>query len=253
MKSADYFSATSEAYAAFRPTYPDDLIEHIASCAPGRALAWDCATGSGQAAVPLARWMARVVATDRSAAQIEHAMPHPRVSYRVAPASDSGLEPASVDLVTVAQALHWLDRPAFYAEVKRVLKPAGVLAVWCYARCHISPEIDREIDWFYETRIGRYWPPERADVERGYRDLPFPFDELPPRVWDMKALLTRDELLGYCSTWSSVVVARRTEGVDPIPEIAARLAPLWPSAATRHSVTWPLTLRLGRWHGSLGP
>lgn len=250
MKSADYFSATAQAYATFRPSYPDDLIRYVAASAPGQSLAWDCATGSGQAAVPLAQWFTRVVATDASATQLEHARPHPRITYRVAPAAASGLDAASVDLVTVAQALHWLDLDAFYAEVRRVLKPEGMLAVWCYARCRISPEIDPLIDWFYETRVGRYWPPERTHTESGYRDLPFPFDEMPTRTWDMSAQLTRGELIGYLGTWSSVAVARRTEGVDPIPEIETRLAAVWPSATERRTVTWPLTLRIGRWRGS---
>ena len=250
MKSADYFSATAQAYAAFRPSYPDDLIHYLASCAPGRGLAWDCATGSGQAAVPLALWFSQVVATDASATQLAHARPHPRVAYRVAPAAASGLDAASVDLVTVAQALHWLEIDPFYAEVRRVLKPDGVLAVWCYARCRVSPEVDPVIDWFYETRVGRCWPPERAHAESGYRDLPFPFDELPTRNWDMTAQLTRSELVGYFGTWSAVAVARRSEGVDPIPEVETRLAPVWSSATERRSVTWPLTLRVGRWRGT---
>jgi SAM-dependent methyltransferase len=250
MKSADYFSATAQAYAAFRPSYPDDLISYIASCAPGRALAWDCATGSGQAAVPLAQWFTQVVATDGSAAQLEHARPHPRITYRVAPAAASGLEAASVDLVTVAQALHWLDLDAFYAEVRRVLKPGGMLAVWCYDRCRVGPDIDPAMNWFYEERVGRYWPPERLHVETGYRDLPFPFDLLPSPSFAMTASLTRTELVGYFGTWSAVAVARRKEGVDPTLEIEARLGAVWPSATERRTVTWPLTLRIGRWRGS---
>jgi SAM-dependent methyltransferase len=246
MRSADYFSASAEAYAAFRPSYPDTLIRYVASCAPGRDLAWDCATGNGQAAVPLAQWFARVVATDASATQLAHARPHPRVTYRLAAAGASGLDAASVDLVTVAQALHWLDLDAFYKEVHRVLKPDGVLAVWCYARCRVAPEIDPVIDWFYDERVGRYWPPERLHTETAYRDLPFPFAELPAAAWAMTASLTRAELLGYIGTWSAVDIARRTEGADPVPELEARLAPVWPSDAMRRSVTWPLALRIGR-------
>ncbi len=246
MRSSDLFSAAARAYAKFRPAYPDALIRFVASTAPGRDLAWDCATGNGQAAVALAPWFRRVVATDASATQLEHARSCPRVEYRLAPEAASGLDPESVDLVTAAQALHWLDLEAFYAEVRRVLKPRGVLAVWCYARCRVAPDIDRAIDWFYEERVGRYWPPQRVHTETGYRDLPFPFDPLPAGTWEVTAAMTREELLGYCGTWSAVAVARRSEQADPIPELAARLAPLWPSAIERRSVTWPLALRIGR-------
>lgn len=246
MRSGDYFSAAAGAYAAFRPSYPDALIRYVAAQATGHDLAWDCATGSGQAAVPLAHWFARVVATDVSAQQIEHARPDPRVEYRVAPEHTSGLATGSVDLVTVAQALHWLDLNTFYPEVRRVLRPAGVLAVWCYDRCRIGPDVDPAMDWFYETRIGRYWPPERAHVETGYRNLPFPFDEIPTESFAMTAELTRAELVGYFGTWSAVAVARRTEGRDPIPEIDQRLSQIWPSSVERRSVTWPVALRIGR-------
>ena len=246
MRSGDYFSAAARAYAAFRPSYPDALIRFVADAAPGRDLAWDCATGNGQAAVPLAQWFRRVVATDASAAQLEHARPSAHVEYRIASEGASGLEPASADLVTVAQALHWLDLEAFYPEVHRVLKPRGILAVWCYARCRVAPEIDRVIAWFYEERVGRYWPPQRVHTETGYRDLPFPCDELPSGTWAMTATRTREELVGYFGTWSSVAVARQTEQKDPIPDLEARLARVWPSASERRSVTWPLTLRIGR-------
>ena len=251
MRSGDYFSADAGAYAAFRPSYPDALIRYVASCAPGRDLVWDCATGNGQAAVPLAQWFARVRATDASASQLEHVRPDPRIEYRLAAEHSSGLEPGSADLVTVAQALHWLDLDAFYKEVGRVLKPGGVLAVWCYDRCRVAPDVDAAIEWFYSDRIGRYWPPERRHVERGYRDLPFPKDELPTQSFAMTAALTRAELVGYVGTWSAVVVARRTEGRDPIHEIEARLLRVWPSTTERRSVTWPLSLRIGRPQRSL--
>ena len=44
--------------------------------------------------------------------------------------------------MTVAQALHWFDLSSFYPEVRRVARPGGILAVWCYEMHHITPEID---------------------------------------------------------------------------------------------------------------
>ncbi|MCU0933548.1 MAG: class I SAM-dependent methyltransferase, partial [Thiobacillaceae bacterium] len=171
----DHFSTRSSRYAAFRPCYPVELFTYLASLTPGHDLAWDCATGSGQAARGLAKHYTRVSATDASTAQIDAAAPHARVEFRVAPAQDSGLPDRSADLTTVAQAAHWFDLQAFYAEVRRVLKPDGLLAIWCYERLAIEPAVDAIVEDFYGGLLGPYWPPERRLVESGYRDLDFPF------------------------------------------------------------------------------
>jgi ubiquinone/menaquinone biosynthesis C-methylase UbiE len=99
----DYFSNVSADYARYRPTYPQALFDVIAEHAPAHDLAWDCATGSGQAAVGLSRRFRKVVATDASDQQLSHATPVENVEYRVARAEDSGIQSASVNAVTVAQ------------------------------------------------------------------------------------------------------------------------------------------------------
>jgi len=148
----DHFSRHADAYAGHRPDYPAALFDYLATGAGAREVAWDVATGNGQAALALARHFAQVWATDASAEQIRAATPHQRVAYGVAPAETSGLESASVDLITVAQALHWLDLPRFYAEVLRVLRPGGVIAVWCYHLMSVSPEVDRVLRISTPTR-----------------------------------------------------------------------------------------------------
>jgi SAM-dependent methyltransferase len=243
---SDHFSTGARDYAAFRPDYPDALLDAVTALAPGRALAWDCGTGSGQAALPLAGRFARVVATDASEQQIAHARPHPRVEYRVAREDASGLPDGSADLVTVAQALHWFDLDRFYAEVRRVLRPGGVLAAWSYGLMLIDAPVDAAVRTFYDDRLGRYWPPERRHVDAGYRDLPFPFPAVPSGAWSMTGAMTRDELLGYVGTWSAVTRCRAAEGADPLTELARALEPLWPDRAERRTVTWPIALRVGR-------
>lgn len=116
----DYFSGDSAGYAAYRPTYPLALVDELAKISPGLQRALDCGCGTGQLSVMLAERFEEVVATDASAAQIRMAEPREGVVYRRALAEDSELPDASVDLVTVAQAAHWLDLPTFYAEVRRV-------------------------------------------------------------------------------------------------------------------------------------
>lgn len=242
----DLFSSRAASYARFRPTYPAAMIESLARLSPERRLAWDCGTGNGQAAVLLAAHFERVVASDASSKQLAQATPHPYVEYREASAESSGLASGSVDLVTVAQALHWFPIEAFYAEVQRVLVPNGVLAVWTYSLVRITPEIDAVVDHFYQARVGRYWLPERAHVDAGYRTLPFPFPELSSEPWASEVHLDRDALLGYVSTWSAVSRCYAAEGVDPVPELEAALEPVWPDASVRLPARWPIGLRAGR-------
>jgi SAM-dependent methyltransferase len=154
------------------------LFEYLASIAPGHALAWDCATGNGQAALGLVPYFERVIATDASEGQVRNAFQHERITYRIAPAERSGIESSSVDLVTVAQAMHWFNLHDFYAEVKRALRPGGVLAAWCYPLTSVTPEVDRVILDFADGTIRDYWPPELDAVFDGYRSLDFPFEEI---------------------------------------------------------------------------
>lgn len=243
----DHFAAVSTNYADFRPRYPAALFDWLATQAPARSLAWDCACGSGQASPDLAERFAQVVATDASRAQIASALPHPRIAYRVAPAQDSGLADSSVDLITVAQALHWFDLEAFYAEAYRVLQPDGLLAVWTYGM-HSTGDaaIDARVRHFYANVVGAYWPPERRHVETGYRELPFPFAEIAPPAFAMTAEWSLPQLLGYLRSWSATGRCFSAVGVDPAIELGEQLAALWGAADSVRAVTWPLALRIGR-------
>lgn len=243
----DHFSPQAADYASFRPTYPPAFVAHIASLAPSHDLAWDVGTGNGQAAILLAEHFAHVHATDSSARQLQHAAPHPRVEYAQAPAESSGLADESVDLVTIAQALHWFDPASFHAEVARVLKPAGIVAAWSYGMVSVDPEVDPVIDWFYRERVGRYWPTERMHIETGYRDLAFPYDEVPLGEWRIEAMLSRMQLTGYIGTWSALRHARDAEATDPLLEFVVRLDEVWPGDEQR-AAYWPMIARVGRRH-----
>lgn len=242
----DHFSTRSPDYAAHRPSYPAALFDALAALTREHELVWDCATGNGQAARGLAAHYAWVVATDASGAQIGAAPPHPGIEFRVAPAEASGLPDHCADLVTVAQAAHWFDLLAFYAEVRRVLKPGGVLAIWCYERLTIEPALDEIVEDFYGGLLGPYWPPERRHVEAGYRDLPFPFAELPAPELGMEANWSLDRLLGYFSTWSALKAYRQAVGEDPLPALRDSLSAAWISLASAKTIKWPLSMRLGR-------
>lgn len=242
----DHFSALASGYATFRPGYPSELFAFLAELSECRAVAWDCATGTGQAAKGLAGYFAQVVATDASAKQIAQTLPHPHIDYRVARAEASGLVGASVDLVTVAQAAHWFDLPAFYTEVRRVLRPGGVLALWGYERLIVPNAIAIPLGRFYERTLAGFWPSERYFVETGYRDLPFPFTQLIAPEIVLRANWNLPQLLGYISTWSAVKRYRETRGVDPLPALAEQLVSVWGSPGTLKPLEWPTFWKLGR-------
>lgn len=242
----DHFSGHAGAYSRHRPTYPPALFAWLAEVSPARDAAWDCGTGNGQAAVALAEHFSSVIATDPSAEQVSNAFAHPRVRYAVAPAEASGLDDASVDLVTVAQAVHWFDLPRFWAEVRRVLRPDGVVAVWSYDLMHVSPEIDALDRRLYEDVVGPYWPPERKMVEDLYRGIPFPFAEMEVPALDMAMDWTLDQLTGYMGTWSAMQRYRRANGTDPVADVLPELRAAWGDPGATRRVRWPLGIRVGR-------
>ncbi len=243
----DHFSALAQDYAEYRPRYPEALFAALAEVAPAQEQAWDCATGNGQAAAGLAAHFREVYASDASAAQIAEATGPENVRFAVAPAEAGGLPDASVDLVLVAQAAHWFDLPAFYAEAERVLRPGGVLALLSYSGVRINAVLDPLLREFHQVTMGPYWPPERAHVENDYRDLPFPWPELPFPAQTMTAEWTLDQLMGYLGTWSATRAYREQRGEDPLPALQAQLLPLWPgNGAEALTVSWPLPIRIGR-------
>jgi ubiquinone/menaquinone biosynthesis C-methylase UbiE len=244
MNFKDHFSKQAADYAKFRPRYPQELFNYLGTTAPSRQLAWDCGTGNGQAAVRLASVFDRMIATDASEKQIANAEPHERVEYRVAPAENSGIESETIDLIMVAQALHWFGLNSFYAEVQRVLKPDGVLAASAYNLLHIEPAIDEVVNRYYSEVVGPFWPPERKLVEN-FADLPFPFHEIDPPKFEMTAQWNLDHLLGYLRTWSSTQRFIAAKGTDPLDQITNDLRSAWGKPQRTRSISWPLVVRIG--------
>jgi len=241
-----YFSGVADSYSAHRPRYPEALFNWLAEVTPGHALVWEPGAGSGQASVGLAARFDHVVATELSVEMLERAEPHPRISYSVGVAEVSGLPDRSVDLVAVAQALHWFDFDRFHDEVRRVLVPGGVVAAWSYGVLQVQgPTVNRVFEKFYD-RIASWWPPERRYVQEGYRTIPFPFEDLPHPPFQMMARWPLASLAGYCRSWSAVVRCREAGHEDPVLALEAELAAVWGDPNERRIISWPLSVRAGR-------
>jgi ubiquinone/menaquinone biosynthesis C-methylase UbiE len=258
-KFKDLFSSNSKEYASSRPTYPRSLFEFLVGLVRYRNLAWDCATGNGQAAVFLSEYFEQVIASDASKEQIENALPRDNIRYEVFPAEKTTLADNSIDLITIAQALHWFDLDEFYKEVKRVLRKnenggdtncSGVIAAWAYGLHSISTEIDNITHLLYEDILGSYWPKERKIVENRYQGISFPFQEIDMPVFQIELDWTLSELIGYLYTWSSVQKFIKKNNSDPIKQIYDDLAAAWGDKNTWHKrrrVVWPIYIRVGRY------
>ncbi|MFL5484080.1 MAG: class I SAM-dependent methyltransferase [Gemmatimonadaceae bacterium] len=247
MSFKNYFSTRAALYAAYRPVYPEALFDFIATLPARRRTALDCATGNGQAAVGLAKRFEHVVALDASAEQIDHATAQPRIEYRVARAEDSGLPRRSVDLVTVAQALHWLDTPTFFAEAERVLIDDGAIAVWGYGDPTLdSDALDRTLREFNRGLLEDYWQPERKLLLNGYQSIDFPFAEVEVPTFELEMSWTLAEVAGYLRTWSATARYVAEHDVDPVVDVEKALMVHWGDRESRRTIWWPLHMRAGR-------
>jgi SAM-dependent methyltransferase len=242
----DHFSEQAGEYARYRPHYPGKLFAYLASVSPGRQLAWDCGTGNGQAARGLVRYFSRVVATDASAEQVALAVAHARIDYRVERAEEVSIEAHSVDLVTVAIAVHWFDLEQFYRAVRRVAADNGVLAVWTYHLPVIEPGIDRILAHYYRVVLAGYWPEQMRYLDERYATLPFPFDPLLPPEFSMRANWDLAHLSGFLESWSATRKYLQANGRHPLSVIWAELVDAWGDPSQRRTIRWPLYLKVGR-------
>jgi ubiquinone/menaquinone biosynthesis C-methylase UbiE len=240
----DLFSKQADAYKKHRPVYPQALYDYILSFVKERENALDVATGNGQAAAVLANHFKKVYAIDSSAAQLQQAEQKENIEYLQRSAEHTFLNPHTFDLITVAQAYHWLQYEAFATEVKRIAKPAAVLAIWVYDRFTTdNVALNQLMDTFYFEIVGLYWDAARKHVDNHYNDLQFPFDPLPTHPFSIEAVWRRQDLLGYLSSWSSVQNYTKANGTSPLPLVEEELYSIMPDAPIL--IYFPIYLHLG--------
>lgn len=244
--AGDHFSKQASDYSLYRPFYPQSLFEYLGSLTPHHDLAWDCATGNGQAAIALASFYNRVEATDASEKQIEQAPPHEKIHYQVCEASSTPFPENHFDLITVAQALHWFNLDAFYREVTRVSKPGGIFAAWCYGLFNIDADIDERINHFYSETVGPFWPEQRKYIHDGYATLTFPFKRIQSPRFEMSVRWNLQQVIGYLGTWSAVQYYRERHEHDPVKQIATELESRWGDPQEKRTINWPIYLHVGK-------
>ncbi len=241
----DNFSKQAEAYAQFRPTYPQALFDHILQFVKEKGTAWDCGTGNGQSAKELSKYFTKIIATDISQKQIDNAYQADNILYGIAPAEHTGIAGNSIDLVTVSQALHWFKFNDFYAEAKRVAKPDAIIAVWTYSLLSITPAIDAVIENYHYKTMNGYWEEERKYVDDGYASIPFPFEQLDTPDFAIEVDWTLPQLQGYFNTWSALQKFIVVNNYSPVEALMQEILPLWGNEEKR-KVLFPVHLKLGR-------
>lgn len=243
----DCFSTKSRDYANYRPRYPQELTDELAKICARPEIALDCGCGTGQLSVLLANCFSAVIAIDASQKQIENAEARPNISYKVATAEDTKVANQSVDIITVAQAAHWLDLDSFYAEARRALKPDGVISLITYGVLHIDDaKCNAIVQDFYKNILGPYWSPERKHVESGYKTLKFPFKEEPFPSSTMSGFWNFHQLFGYIATWSAFKALEGSYRSQQIDEFYQKLSSAWAPLDVRKLISWPLSGRIGR-------
>lgn len=241
----NWFDCGGRAYARFRPEYPPELARYLAHASPSRELAVDIGCGSGQFSTRLADEFAEVIACDASADQLASAPVRADLRYIRASAEAVPLPDRCASLVSAAQAAHWFDLPAFYAEAVRIARRDALIALVSYGVPRLEEGLQARLDRFYHEEIGPWWPSERKRVDNGYRDMPFPFIELEAPPFEIRASWRLDDFLGYVSTWSAVKRLRETGNDGVIAGFANELAVLWGEPATVRPISWPISMRLG--------
>lgn len=236
----DRFSRQASAYSLFRPSYPPTLYQFIQQHLPSNEVCWDCGTGTGQVATELAKVFKRVIATDLSSQQIFYAKKFENIDYQVCSAETFETQDSSLDLITVAQALHWLDLEVFFSKARRFLKPKGMFAVWGYDFFSINEALDDVFNPYGRQFLGPYWSSKNQILFEGYKTIQFPFSKIEAPNFTLSVNWDLDQLVGYLDSWSATQQYKDLNKTDPFEAIAEKIFDLWGPSSHKRTIKWDL-------------
>lgn len=240
------YESNPEFYKKHRPDYPAELLQYLIELPEQRQLLWDCGTGNGQSAVPMADHFEKVVATDVSPAQLEAAQTKDNIEYIVGAETAPFLEEASVDMITVATAIHWLNNDLFFPEAHRVLKPGGILAVWGYSGIHVHPDLNSLLQHLVDEVLAPYISPHLRIAYDRYQAIQFPYKKEPVPQFSVSRECTLTDVQNYLLSWYPCLRYQELYGKSALPLFEKDLADVWGDENSERTLTWDLELFVGK-------
>lgn len=241
------YSTSPALYRDCRPSYGSEIYSHISSLLKDNQKAWDCACGSGQATIEVAKFVDYVIGTDPDPSQLEKGAIAGNVDYLRASETVETFGEESIDLVTVATGIHWINRPKFYKEVERVLKKGGVLATWGYTGVDLNSEIDAVIKGIVKTHLMPYYPKEILIAFNGYQDIELPMNKIQSPNFDVVHNWDFEKLMNYIQSFTAMQRYLKTHGKSAVSLFRDELLEAWGGDKTSiKNLTWELHTNFSR-------
>ncbi|CAF1083097.1 unnamed protein product [Didymodactylos carnosus] len=260
-------------YRDYRPTYSAQLYDHIIqyyfnTSNPSQEkvpLALDIGCGSGQATVDLSRYCDKVIGIDGSQNQLANPMQKDNIDYQCRNAEDlTFLSPNSVDLITVATALHWFNIEKFFIQVDRVLRPnGGVLCIWFYNNFNTFDNEEAqnvEQEFYLHLLDNTGWSDELKKLHYNYDLIMhlFPYERTRVKhVVNCEKEMSIKQYMKLVETWSACQLFKERNGEKEcnhlLQQFANKLVYCYKSSnnkddndlyETKMLICWPVTLYL---------
>jgi ubiquinone/menaquinone biosynthesis C-methylase UbiE len=201
-------------YALFRPQYSTKIRDVIRAFMKKHSCSFDSmvdvACGSGQGTHFWTDSFKNCIGLDISKEQIKNAkekfnsMGVKNVDFGVSSAENLPKHLKECDLVTIAQAWHWINADAFYKEADRVLKSPGVLAVYGYGIPYFknSTKASNIVLHYHNVTLKDYWDPHRCHIVNKYSEVKLPYETAERHDLVQEWPVPLPHFISYLGTWS---------------------------------------------------